>query len=734
MMPAGNNLKPTVAVLSLLLLAPNMSTSATDPAHDPEPSPAWIVDPQSIGPDIPPVGRSLFDFLVANSENTNRSFDIPFPFPALLDKIDQTLKKENGYPGIKKVLIPLGRSLQRPAARKEFFDYPRAVAVVDTEPEKVDGHAGILLKDRLYLGYHEKSGILEIISYNETAGRFEFQLVKNYHADATPELYYAPRAICTACHQNQSPIFSRPTWDETSANPAIKKYLKETGKSFYGFDLDHGIDIPNAIDDATDRANLFSLQQWLWRKGCGMENTQESIQCRAGLLTATLQYRLSGQRYFDASSEHFNKTVVTVIKNNWKANWPHGIAIPNPDIPNRNPFLKQTKTRPPDLHSVNLINVETIFEPIRLRPPASIWKSLDENNISDVIVGLSGFIASADIQRIGQYLGSLSGNTRNPIKAKCILKFKTRENTQRISFHCSSNTDTPDTFSLRGRLYLEDDTFHRCTVEQLEIGKNRYKNIQIRHAMLSPGHARLELKSGNRHIHLDSGDYLESIDISWQQSDHSAAITGEADLWVSDAFSPLSAAVESLATQTLNGQTDALSSQPFRRNRIMPGLFRNLGMPEIKWCCDDPNSLPAARLEVHTAQTANNHLPGEIPSGFIEHCAQCHYSREQFPPNFLYGDAETVRSNLSQCAERIFYRLGMWDLTPAAQPKTPMPPDLGLLAQSVDPHQWANSATLKELRRYISRELQQQTGKKPELEDFLNRDYEQLRICLSQRT
>jgi len=30
-------------------------------------------------------------------------------------------------------------------------------------------------------------------------------------------------------------------------------------------------------------------------------------------------------------------------------------------------------------------------------------------------------------------------------------------------------------------------------------------------------------------------------------------------------------------------------------------------------------------------------------------------------PNFLYGDADTVEANIKQCAERIYFRLAMWN-------------------------------------------------------------------------
>lgn len=121
------------------------------------------------------------------------------------------------------------------------------------------------LRDRLFLGFQEIGEVVEVISYNDAAGRFEFQIVRDYAAGKTPQVSYARRGLCLACHQNAAPIFARPLWDETSANPAIAARLKETGRDFYGLKIT-GTDIAYLIDAATDRASLFAVWQTLWRE------------------------------------------------------------------------------------------------------------------------------------------------------------------------------------------------------------------------------------------------------------------------------------------------------------------------------------------------------------------------------------------------------------------------------------------------------------------------------------
>src|SRR5258706_8712862 len=204
---------------------PQTAVAASAPVNNDDPT--WVIDPAYPGDHLPPVGRSLFDFLVTTQRGNRRETQVPFPFSALIERIEQYLARDplSALPPAKRVLIPMGRSLQRSAAAPEYFRFPRVVVAVDREPVADDRRSMLLLKDRLYLGYQEKSDLIEVISYNEAAGRFEFQLVKDYRGGATPRVVYANRAVCISCHQNGAPLFSRQVWDETNANPRIAALL-----------------------------------------------------------------------------------------------------------------------------------------------------------------------------------------------------------------------------------------------------------------------------------------------------------------------------------------------------------------------------------------------------------------------------------------------------------------------------------------------------------------------------
>src|SRR5512145_2757273 len=148
------------------LIAALLCCSAALHAQEMPPDSAWTVAPGVAGAMLPQAGRSLFDHVFA----ADGRHDLPFPFARLVRKLEAQVGADAlGRPGVKRVLIPLGRSLQRTAGAEDFFRFPRAVVAVDGEPRSAEEP---LLKDRLYIGYQESAAVLEVISYNEALGRF----------------------------------------------------------------------------------------------------------------------------------------------------------------------------------------------------------------------------------------------------------------------------------------------------------------------------------------------------------------------------------------------------------------------------------------------------------------------------------------------------------------------------------------------------------------------------------
>ena len=699
--------------------------------------PQVVADPILPGDDLPPRGRSLFDYLVAEQRDGKVVQIVPYPFAALLQRVDAQLRPEPDRKGTPAVLIPFGRSLQREAAAPEFFTYPRAVVAALGEPI---GSNAIFLKDRLYVGYQEKAGVLEVISYNEEAARFEFQLVTGYRAGGTPRIAYANRAMCTACHQNAAPIFSRQVWDETNANPRIAARLAAQRKDFYGLAIDRGVDVPNAIDNAKLRANRFAVSQLLWSEGCG-GNDMAGVRCRAALFAAVLQYRLSGARQFDRQSATYRSDAALQLIRTASMRWPQGLALGNPDIPNRNPlsgFANATSALTPR-ELARLANVTSPYDPLVLRPPLEIRRISSEGDVATFVADLAEFTAEPDVQRLDRelFVRASAGTARWQFDAACrVASTRDGKSGQRIEFSCApAPNDSSGVLRVEGRLSLAGSSLAGGVIDRLEIeGQPPTFDIDLRPGRFTARgathSAALVPMRGPLHARHADGSAFERFELEW------VGAAGRARLQVVDDFAEVRKAIAALAREDLDGKFDGFSNAPFRRARLLPALFAAMGLPTGGWCCIDPTDLPVARAASLGATTATeNAIAGSrtvaAHTGFDRYCGQCHLGAEKTPPNFLAGDAGVVEANLNQCAPRIFARLDMAKLAASARSKTPMPPDVALHRLGVSNDAWRDGEPLADLLEATAQRLRAETGRAPELESLLRDGYEALRPCLA---
>jgi hypothetical protein len=115
------------------------------------------------------------------------------------------------------------------------------------------------------------------------------------------------------------------------------------------------------------------------------------------------------------------------------------------------------------------------------------------------------------------------------------------------------------------------------------------------------------------------------------------------------------------------------------------------------------------------------------------YCGACHHGADGFPPNFLHGTPAEIETNITQCADRIFVRLGMWDLAGPAQLEAPMPPAMHLLQHRVSPDQWKRHPDLQVLRKETAAAVQRKRGATFNPDDLLRQDYDTLPACLAPR-
>lgn len=274
--------------------------------------------------DLPPEGtRSLFDHLVAQNDG------LPYPFEKLLALI-QSQHPQGSAPAV--LMIPDGRSLLKASAD---YRHPRVLVAADFQGEATAASLGQAPRGQLFLGFVEDANEIEVLSYNEAAGRFEFQLVQDYSATGARRIVYARRQICTTCHQGATPIFPQRPWNETNGQPETAARILEargSAEPYLTAPLANPLGVPERFDQLTDVGGFIPVTQRLWLEGCGGAESS-SADCRRQMLKTALLY-LWNPLEFDAQSAPAQR-----LRQLQAAHWPTaGVAVAGNDLPNRDPL------------------------------------------------------------------------------------------------------------------------------------------------------------------------------------------------------------------------------------------------------------------------------------------------------------------------------------------------------------------------------------------------------------
>jgi hypothetical protein len=286
------------------------------------------------GPDTPPVGRSFFDFMMVAGDGS--TMDVPFP----LSKLAARMASRTGVqPQV--VMIPKSRSLDRDTAD---FDVPRVVLGFTDNGRPGGNDLGSYPKDRLFLGFSEKKAQIEVISWNNAAGRFEFQLVEDYRDGGAKKVVYADRILCTQCHRGGAPIFSPALWTETTAwdhdvtvpGSAIAHLtMKGVGQgtdtqTYQDFQIAVDQDIPYKISEGIKAASTFLGVQKLWTDACGRD-AANAARCRGYVLQLVMEKKINGGIAMTPSNQ-----ALTNVKSMWQTYWASnlsgGIAVPGYEL------------------------------------------------------------------------------------------------------------------------------------------------------------------------------------------------------------------------------------------------------------------------------------------------------------------------------------------------------------------------------------------------------------------
>jgi len=695
-------LKNSVAIplLAMLSLSLGLEYALQKPAYR---SPTSVASSQTAvgsaavnsGPqiDLPPYGRSNFDIVFSKKENGRYVYDIPFPIDKFLQRLETyTGKKVNNSEssGIVATLFPMGRSLQRDAAiRGEpsvanadmYFRFPRVVIGVDGE-SSTESKLTLNLKNKFYAGYNEKAEALEVISYNEALGRFEYQTVSDYAAGKNPKVQFASRGLCLGCHQNQAPIFSKAPWSESNANPAISAQLvRVLGKDHY-FRTKIAADqsLTSRLDTSTDQANLLPIYQNIWKDLCSGDD------CRRFLLTGVLQLLLNRSHLFAAHPRIVDW--INAFESEWQKTWPAGLNISNADIPDRDPFRDVTENLP----RANLENfkkqfsavadslaqskIPAAFEPLIPRAPAEIWLSSGADAVhgNRLLKGFSKEFTLHDIQEIDKWIGRAS--TAPPVailRAICQIE-KIQDST---SINCAESQDNAFHFSVLFRPGESQASVSKFILKG--AGEDLAATGLIAKISYGAGNGKLLIKTKDLiSLRTSSGYSVSDIKINLNSGEATAALFDQShsfqkliDTWVT-------------AIKTSDGT--------FSRFLLMKAFYemsdQNIAIEDIA-----RTGLPS---ELRTELPPD--FTGDLHPGYNlikNNCRECHRNNEGAPVNFL-GSNEVNHSDIELCqrievcAPRMLYRLKMrlCSADDIKNKKIPMPPDFFLSHHKISRATW----------------------------------------------
>lgn len=350
--------------------------------------------------DLPPVGtRSMFDHLIAQNDG------LPYPFEKLVKLVkDQDPMAEAPI----SVMIPHGRSLLKAQANEQ---HPRLLIAADFHGANKANSLGATPRGQLFLGFVEQANEIEVLSFNEAAGRFEFQLVQNYCKGCVPRIVYARRAICTTCHQGGGPIFPQRPWNETNGQTETATAIQAAragAVNYMGLTIKQPLSSPERFDQLTDLGNFFNVTQKLWLDGCGVKGND----CRRLMLKLALRYADSPGS-FDENSVDAKQ----LLKLQAQTFPTQGISVPESDLFNRDPMAEKQGLKGwwrslwtrdikfgegakdnEDLSAFDqLPKLPVRLDPLTLRPPKQIISSQDLAGV----YSLASYFSEADLASLG---------------------------------------------------------------------------------------------------------------------------------------------------------------------------------------------------------------------------------------------------------------------------------------------------------------------------------------------
>ena len=673
--------------------------------------------------DLPPAGYSLFDRLFSEPAAEGYRYEVPYPFEALVDRLESRLfTSGNLDEPLVAVLIPRGRSLQREAARPEYYRFPRIVMALDRESEQA-----LLTKNRLFIGYQEISETLEIISYNESVGRFEYQVVSDYAADKTPVVRYARRQLCLSCHQNEATIYAKPLWRESNFNNAVADRIAEHQSTYHGIVANAHKGNSGRFDQATDQASMMQTYQRVWREGCEIGPVaRDNRACRAALFLAAVQEALASMPRPKYRSAMIEDKLIAPLQATWQRRWPRGLPVASADINDRDaPLNGDLDVLPPE------------FDPMTLRPPLAHWTY--RAALARSVQGIGDqFLLAQDLVRLNYLLVNRSDLTRSQqaaLSGRCALELPRGLSTgEWINLDCRFENDREGNIGVEGEFrYRPESDSNAETHQFLFTGQAGWARVAVNGDFVADGQDSMRLSIENainpKLGRLWDNRRIAEFTLQLPPVGDRSRFTAEARLVLVDDLGRVEQAIRLMLEDADNGRSSLFDSGPIQGLNLMRELLTKLDAAEVPSRADsNPVGLRQLRPEEdQRPQQTLAELPADSPMQLVyRYCASCHRGEGSLPPGFLRGDLQQVTRQVRQCAPRIAYRLDMWRHDIIKPAKSPMPP-ASFIRGDDDGDWWRDSRDLRDLRRYVGDLLGEQI-------DLHDTPYEQLPPCRSPDT
>ena len=442
---------------------------------------------------------------------------------------------------------------------------------------------------------------------------------------------------------------------------------------YHGVPIHRGVDVPNAIDAATDRANLLGVWQLLWRVGCG--DGAAGARCRGAALVAALQYRLERRARVRRALAGVARRVPAGVR-------PHlERRAGRPGSPSRTrTFRTATRCRPRARAAPQGSRPRTsrpAFEPLAPRAPLEVWATPGRRPRAASWPASPGSSPTAESRALDRQLAARAG--REPAverrrEAPCEIAWTRVERAVQVRRRdgCAAPRGGAPRPSRRARRGRRDRRARGRTA------RRRSSISRWRPARSTPARAARRSRSAA------GARTRGSPTVPRSPASRSPGSRPRRAPGAASARCPRARPSPSSTTSRRCGAPSPRSPPsratkhrsplaPFSRARVLAPLFAQLGIPAREWCCEDASRLPPAVVEAPERPMPVDGAATPF-AAFYPLCASCHATAERSPPNFLAGPPERVAASVKHCAPRIYARLALWRAAPAARDKTPMPP------------------------------------------------------------